>query len=225
MRGSQIRGRNANCFRRQFGLVDAGRVIEYGRQTSIAHVAADPLDDLGWRERLAEDFDRPPAACVADDVTSRAKSLAQCGDCPPRIVAARIDPRHVQSWRRHSCHSDSSIPFRKDPTGSTWFGTWEWFPRERHSRRTGVLNLRPVFHSPHRSTSGPSASRRSRPTFVPPRASNSALIQAERGVVPPGPPPATRRPPRRHRTRQSRRNRPLDHDTLDLEAEATRAKS
>ena len=40
-------GRNADRLGRELGLVDPGRIVEHGRQALLAHVAADPLDDLG----------------------------------------------------------------------------------------------------------------------------------------------------------------------------------
>ena len=52
----QLVGGDADRLGRQLGLVDPRRVVEHGRQPRFAHVAADPLDDLLRRERLAENF-------------------------------------------------------------------------------------------------------------------------------------------------------------------------
>ena len=92
MCGGQIRGRHADRLRRKLGPIDAGRIIQHGRQPLAANVVANPLDDLRRRQRLAEHFDRPPPAGLAHHALARTEPLAQFGECSGecRIRGCRI---------------------------------------------------------------------------------------------------------------------------------------
>jgi hypothetical protein len=98
--GGQVGERHADRLRRQMGLVDPSRVIEHGGQAALADLAADALDDLGGRQWLAEDFDGRSAARLAHHAAARAEPIAKRGNRQPRIIASRVDEKHLQgSWR------------------------------------------------------------------------------------------------------------------------------
>ncbi len=92
----QFRWRNADRLRSQVGLVDSGRVVQDGREAPLLHVAADPLDDLDGRERLAEDLDGPFAALLADDVSPRTEPPAKPGHRRPDVVLPTVNTEDLE---------------------------------------------------------------------------------------------------------------------------------
>ncbi len=116
MCGGQFLLRDANRFGRQLGLIDTGRIVEHGRQSSLADFAADPLDDLLRRERLAEDFDGPLPPRLADHIALWAQPLAQGKNGRAPLVAAGVDSKHVQ---RGGGHRKARLSKGREPFASS----------------------------------------------------------------------------------------------------------
>ena len=87
--------RHADRLGRKRGIVDPGGIIQHGRQALLLHVAANPLDHLRRRKRLAENLDRFPLSRLADDIPSRAEFFPQFGHRPANIVPAAIDAADI----------------------------------------------------------------------------------------------------------------------------------
>ena len=111
----QFRRRHAERVGRKLGLVDPGGIVEHGRHALFLHVAANPLDDLLGRKRLAKNLDRPPPAGFADDVSLRAEPRAQLGHRRADIFPPAIDATDVQvgwhSWAAFPETDGTSIVF------------------------------------------------------------------------------------------------------------------
>ena len=88
--------RNANRRGGQRRVVDAGGIVEHGRKALLLYVAANPLDHLPRRQRLAENLDRLPLSRLADDIPARAEFFPQFGHRPADIVPAAIDAADIE---------------------------------------------------------------------------------------------------------------------------------
>ena len=109
----QLGRRHANRFGRQLGLVDPGRIVQHGRQALFLHVAADALDHLLRRKRLAKDLDRPLPARFADDVSLRAEPCAQLGHRRADILLPAIDATDIQGGGIHGLYFQGQANMRQ----------------------------------------------------------------------------------------------------------------
>ena len=98
---------------RQLLLVELAAVFQNGRQAALLHVAADALDDLLGRQRLAEELDRPPAARLGDDLASRAELVAQRRDQARGIIAGTVDRGNCQRFQGRHTHLAHRKPITK----------------------------------------------------------------------------------------------------------------
>ena len=84
-------------------LVELARIVEHRRQPASFHVAANPLDHLLRRQRLAKHLDRPPPPRLAHHVARRAQLLPQRSIAPPRHRRGGHQCRSDIQWLYHGC--------------------------------------------------------------------------------------------------------------------------
>ena len=76
MSRGQLCGRHAKRFAAQLRAVELRGITQHGGQALCAHFAANPLDNLLRRKRLAKYLHRQPPSRFADHISARAKPLA-----------------------------------------------------------------------------------------------------------------------------------------------------